>query len=68
MITREESTKIVNLMTSGAEILVLGHDHVSHVVKMYYFFKYLLLYTQAKITLTESIVRMNKEGSTYIVN
>ena len=31
MMTKEESTKIVNFMTPRAEILVLGHGHISHV-------------------------------------
>ena len=38
MMTKEGSTKIVNFMTPGAGILVLGHDHISHIVKMHYFF------------------------------
>ena len=46
MITKEGSTKIVNFMTPGAGVLVQGHGHISHVVKMHYFFKN-LLYTQA---------------------
>ena len=47
MITKEGSTKIVNFMTSGAEVFVLGCVHVSYVVKMHYFFKNLLLFSQA---------------------
>ena len=35
MITKEGSTKIVNSMTSGARVLLLGHGHI---VKMQYFF------------------------------
>ena len=38
MITKEESTKIVNFMTPGARVLVLGCVHTSHIVKMHYFF------------------------------
>ena len=41
------STKIVNFMTSGARILVLGCGQISHIVKMYYFCKNLHLFTQA---------------------
>ena len=37
--TREESTKIVNFITPGAEALVQGHGHISCIVKMHYFFK-----------------------------
>ena len=47
MMTREGSTKIVNFMTPGAGVLVLGRSHISHIVKMHYFFKNLLLYSQA---------------------
>ena len=37
MMTKEESTKIVNLITPGAGGLVLGRAH-KHVVNMQYFF------------------------------
>ena len=47
MITKERSTKIVNFMTPWAGVLELGRGHISHVVKMHYFFKNLLLYSQA---------------------
>ena len=47
MMTKEGSTKIVNFMTPGVGVLVLGQGHISHIVKMPYFFKNLLLYTQA---------------------
>ena len=30
-----------------AGVLVLGRDHISHTVKLHYFFNNLLLYTQA---------------------
>ena len=43
---RVRSTKIVNFMTPGAGVLVLGRGHVSHIVKLHYFFKN-LLYSQA---------------------
>ena len=36
--TKEDSNKIVNLMTPGAGVLVLGHGHISHIVKLHYFF------------------------------
>ena len=39
MISKEESTNIVNFMTSGAVILVIGRGHISHIVKLHYFFK-----------------------------
>ena len=47
MLTKEGSTKIVNFMTPGAGALVLGRGHKSRIVKMHYFFKNLLLYSQA---------------------
>ena len=68
MMTKEESTIIVNFMTPGAGVLVLWHGHISHIVTMYYFFKNLLLYSQALIRPIKYIVMMTKEGSTKIVN
>ena len=46
MMTKEGSTKIVIFMTPGAEVFVLGCGHISHMLKMPYFF-YFLLYSQA---------------------
>ena len=63
MMTFEESTKIVNLMTPGARVLVLRHGHI---VKCIIYLKN-LLYSQAQIRQTMYIVIMNKEGSTKIV-
>ena len=34
--TKEGSTEIVNGITPGAGVLVLGHGHLSHIVKMHY--------------------------------
>ena len=36
--TKEGSTKIVDFMTPGAGILVLGCGHICHIGKMHYFF------------------------------
>ena len=47
MMTKEGSTKIVNFMTPGTAVLVLGRGHISHILKMYYPFENLLLYSQA---------------------
>ena len=49
MMTKKGSTKIVTFMIPGAGVLVLGrgHIHVSHKVKMDYFFKNHLRYSQA---------------------
>ena len=38
MMTKEGVTKIVNYMTPGAGVLVLGHGHICYIVKMHYFF------------------------------
>ena len=39
MMTKEGSTEIVNFMTPGAAVLVLGCGHIlSHLVKMHYSF------------------------------
>ena len=67
MMTKEGSTKIVFFMTPRAGVLVLGHGHISQIVKMHYFFKNLLLYSQALIRQTKYIVMMIKEGFTKIV-
>ena len=37
MMAKEGSTKIVNFMTPGAGVLVLGRGHISHIVKMRYY-------------------------------
>ena len=68
MMTKEESTKIVTFMTSTAGVLVLGCGHISRIVKMHYFFKNLLLYSQALIRQTKYVVMMTKERSNKIVN
>ena len=68
MMTKEGSTKIVNFMTPGAGVLVLGSGHTSHIVKMHYFFKNLLLNSQALIRQTKYVVMMTKEEFTKIVN
>ena len=68
MMTKEGSPKIVNFMTPGAGVLVLGRGHISLIVKMHYFFKNLLLYFQAQIRQTKNIVMMTKERSNKIVN
>ena len=68
MMTKEGSTKFVNFMTPGAGVLVLECGHISHIVKMHYFFKNLLLYSQAQNRKTKYIVMMTHEGSTKIGN
>ena len=66
IMTKEVSTKIVNFMTTGAVVLVLGRSHISYTVKMHYSFKS-LLYSQAYLRQTMYIVMMTKEGFTKIV-
>ena len=39
MITKEGSNKIVNFMTPGERVLVLGHRLTVHIVKIFNFFK-----------------------------
>ena len=62
----EESTKIVNFMSPGAGVLVVGHCYICHKVRKQYFFKNLLLYSLEWIRKTECKVMMTKEGSTKI--
>ena len=52
MMTKEGSTQIVNFMIPGAVVLMVGRGYIGHKVKMHYFFKFLLLYSQAKIRQT----------------
>ena len=66
MMTKEGSTKIVNFMNPGAGVLVLGRGHISHIVKMHYFSKNLLLYSKA-YRQTMYIVIITEERSTKIM-
>ena len=68
MMTKEQSTKIVNFMTPRAGVLVLGRGLISHKVKMHFFFKNLLLYSQAYIRQTKNVVMMTNKGCTKILN
>ena len=65
---KEGSTKIVNFMTLETGVLALECGHISHILKIHYFFKNLLLYSHAQIGLTKYIIMMTKEGSIKIVN
>ena len=38
MLTEKNSTKLVNFMTTGAGVLVLGRGHINHIETMHYFF------------------------------
>ena len=53
MMTKEGSNKFVNVMTPGAEVIVLGCVLMSYLVKMHHFLKNLLLYSQALNTQTK---------------
>ena len=66
IMAKEGYIKIVNFITPGIGFLCLGH--ISYIVEIHYFFKNLLLYSQAQIRQTEGIVMMSKEGSNKIVN
>ena len=68
MMKKEGSTKIVHFMTPGAGVLVLGCGHISHIEKMHYFFKNLLLNSQVLIRQIKYVVMMTREGYTKIVN
>ena len=68
MMTKEGSTKIVNFLTPGPGVLVLRRGHIGKIVKMHFFFKDLLLYSQAQIRQTKYVVMMTKEGFTKIIN
>ena len=54
--TKEGSNKIVSFMTFGVRVLVLRCGHISYIVKIHYFFKNLLLYSQAQIRKTEGMI------------
>ena len=43
--TNEGSNKIVNFMTPGIGVPVLGHGHIGCIVKMHHFFENLILYS-----------------------
>ena len=49
-------------------VLMLRCGHKSDIVKIHYFLKNLLLYSQAQIIQTEGIVMMSQEGFNKIVN
>ena len=68
MMGMEGFTKIVNFIILKAGVLVLGCGHISQTVKMHYFSKTFLLFSQAKIRQTKYSEIMIKEWSTKIVN
>ena len=60
MITKEQSTKIVNFMTPGVGTLVLGHGHI---VKIKYFFFSSSLHLG--MDQTNSVYSNNEQGRVY---
>ena len=50
-------------MTTKAGVLVLWRRHISHIVKMHYFFKNLFLYPGTRFRQTSCIAIMTNEGS-----
>ena len=69
MMTKEGSIKIVYCMTPGAGLLVVGHGHIGHLVKMHYFFKNLPLYSGAWFRQTICVlVMMSKDRHTTLYN
>ena len=68
IMNKEESTEIVNFMIPESGVLVIGRGHISHIVKMHYFFKNFLLYSKAWIRKTQYIVMITKEAYTKFVN
>ena len=59
MMAREGPIKYVNFMTPGAGFLILGHDRISGIVKMHYFFLNILLNSCTYIKKPEYIVMMS---------
>ena len=57
-----------NVMTPGAGAFVLGRGHISHIVKMQYFSKNLLLHFQAWVRQTKHEIMMTKERTIKILN
>ena len=76
MMNKDASTKIVNFMTPGSGVLVLGNGHMtpgagvlvlgdghkSRTLNMNCFFKNILLYSEACIGQIRCIVMMTREG------
>ena len=59
--TKEGSTQIVNFLTPGARVLVLGHGHI---VKMNYFVK-IFFSTLQCIDQTNQVCSNNDQGKAY---
>ena len=62
MMTKEESTKILNFMTPGAGVLELGCDQINHIVKMHFLKSSFL---PPCIYHTNQIYSNNDEGRVY---
>ena len=53
MMTKQGSTNIINSMTQGAGVLVLGRGHINHLVKIFHY----------KSSLPYGIIQTNQENS-----
>ena len=63
MMTKEGSIKIVNFMTPGEGVLVLGRGHINQRVKMHYFFKN--FFSTPGIDETNQICSNDEQGRLY---
>ena len=50
MMTKEGSTIVVSVMAPEAGVLVLDRGHISHIVKMHFFFKKSSLISRRNLT------------------
>ena len=55
-------------MSLSTGVLMLWRGHISHIIKMHYFFNNLHLYSRAWFKQTRCIVIMTKEESIKIIN
>ena len=56
MMTKEGSTKFINIMTPRTGVLVFECDHISHIVNMHDFFKNLLFFVWAEMRPAKRVV------------
>ena len=64
MKTKEGATKIVNFMTLGTGVHVLGRGHISHIVKMHYCFEKNFFFTP-DIDRTKCVYSNDDQGKVY---
>ena len=68
MMTKKGSTQIVNFVTLRSGVLLLGHGHISNIVKMHYFFSSSCPHWDMDQTNLVYCNDMTKEGPTKIFN